>query len=237
IGHPNPAEIAAVVAAIDGAVAAAGAGAGAAAMPDTIAIASRAAAANVAGAFGWALPAVPDIWPGVANGAYYAIPSATVRAAVEANLRLANGGALGIGVAAISAAHAASVLRRPRSGNIVYSYGVHSAAFTHPYRALPGPYGHAHPSAVLEYAARGWTVRMNTSVDAWQGGQPDPFPAAIAAVGGGNCALGWETEAGNLPAAAPYHGPLRGDDPANAPGVIERSLCPLCGPIRFSSTP
>jgi len=238
IRRPNAAEIAAVAAAVDAAVAVTGLAGPAFALASTASAAALTARDNTGVAFAVPFPAAQEVHPGAAAGhPYYEVSAATIQAAIEPDLRMAAGGAM-LGIPPITRRQAESVLELPLSRKVAYSYGVHSVALTHPYPAAAGPglaaYGHAHPRAVLEYAGRGWTDRLNTSVDAWQGAQPDPFPAVIAAVGGGHVALGWEEDPGNLPVAAPYEGPLRGDDPANAPGRITRNVCPLCGPVEFS---
>jgi hypothetical protein len=209
------APIAGVLAAVDSAVALTGQAAGAAAIPGLAGPAAIRAAVAAGAANGVVVP-MSETFPGVGTHGRFRIATATVQAALEGDL----GGVAA--AAATSGAHATIASALPWSGKVAYSYGVDGVTLAHPYPTAPGAYGHAHPHAVIEYAGRGWVERRNTSTNAWQAAQPDPFPAAGGAVGGGHAALGWENVAG----LAPYEGKIRG----NAFDVT----CLLCGAVRFT---
>jgi hypothetical protein len=158
-------------------------------------------------------------WPGAAGAAglkkLSVYPAGAVEGAVEAD---AAGKAA---AAAIAGANALNAVSMPRSGRVVYSYGVRDQAGNYVHY-----YTHPHPKAVATYAARGWIERRNTSVNAWHSKMPDPWlplggPAFYA---GDNSALGWEYDP-----AAGYEGPLRGDGGAGQ--LIDRNACTLCGPF------
>jgi hypothetical protein len=231
VGHPNAAEVAAVTAAVHSATAIAAFPAAAAAIVHQSGAAATAAINSVCALFGAVAPAAQETFPGVGTSLWYGFPVATIQAALEVDLRNAAGGAVPPNIPNVSRRHAQAAAAVPKSGKTAYSYGVHSVGLNHFYAAVPGPYGHAHPRAVVQYAGRGWIERLNTSVDAWQGLQPDPFPAVGAATGGGNIALGWEVDGGNLPDVRPYEGPVRADNAVT--GLVERNNCPLCGIITF----
>lgn len=170
--------------------------------PETVSGPAVDAAAEVAAAFNVAWhPAALEVFPGIANDAVYGVAQATVTAAVEGHLAAANGiNPTGADTAGL---HATAVAGITGGAKVCYSYGV-DAAGGHTNAAAPGPYGHPHPRGVAQYAGRGWLARMNTPAGAWNALQPDPFPNAAAAVGGGDLAFGWESGGG-------YEGVLRGN--------------------------
>jgi hypothetical protein len=164
----------------------------------------------------------PDIWPGPGVAGHYAnVPSAAVRAAVApwraAQAASAAKRPLIVQEGVRSTTQAQSAFPLPTSGKIAYSYGI-TAGLAHLY--VSGGYGHPHPNAILEYAARGWTDRYDTAANAHAGAQPFATAPPGLGVRGNPIALGWEG-AGN---------PLQG----GGNSTIGRAACPFCAESTYN---